>query len=1531
MAGKVNKKFVMVLSAIILVVVGGVFGLMYFFLYNTGADLARMGDKKMAEKEYKDAAEIYSKAVFKEKTNTEFLSKWIDALEHTTPESQRKYSEAFLGQLMAARRQLALVDNDLKMQREYLDLRQSLSDSLPFERSGYDTIIDDTTAILLRHPEKTPETQGLRRYRGLSRLRIAANIRDTADETYVGAREDLEAAMEANPADEEAALGLSTWYLVKADRATGADAEKEVTQALADSRRIITDFAQKNPDSILAAATILRKDLDSSIRELVSRFTRPTPEETEQITRAYQAATKPKLDALAAVGMKDPSKITVRSLIMLRDLESIADPQANASRTESLLRAAIAATPDDSEFIMMLADVIARRGDNPGAIATYQRLIDQPIPPLSTPGYLLFSRRNDAMFRQSQSIFQTWQASKDEAARAAAEQQIKSLRERLVAVEDATVPAILLIDAELGLMSGDLAAADRMLAKFNEATKNQSAEGLLLAADVSSRRNELGGAKEHLEALVAAQPTNLLGVLRLAQVEQALTNYARAKSLYERLAIAQPENKFVQEQLQVVRGLSEGGKVDDPVLQIIIDAEQLTKDLERAKDPDAAVKVAAKLRADIAASRSTDPRLVRARALAEIRANNKAGAIEAVERGLVDNPDSKELQVLKTGLTEDDPLTARLQVADVRAGDNELERALMRSSVLNDYGKEAEAAAELDKAKKLAPKDPRVIELDFVRTVEKKDWARAEELLQVAQREDVDHANGDTLRARMEAAKGNGKEAVRIMEQAVARGGTQPEAWRLLGHLQNNIGRASDAVTSFAEGLKRRPNDVMLIKDLLRAQINLRRTDDALNTARTRSQYAESDPDFVEMWLKLEAAIGDRAMVADRRARLYKLNPDDSGNALELAAIYMDTDRRADARPMIDRLRKNSDSLAAANLDAGWYWAANEPAKAKQIFEDFLASSDAAKSEVRNYAAYAQFLLQRQDFADGMAVLERARAYQNPKNAEVDRILSDTYFNMGRFQDTIDASKRILDAGADTPEKLYAKRRIESLIALKKFEEADSLIKPLAAAPDADAITKLLEADVRKGLGDTRGQRAVLDEAVARFPNETNVFLRRGQAMLESADDKASWRDAVADFTKALQLTPNSWQALRLRADAYEKLQDNDARFADLRAALDANPNDNELIGGLLSFLLNNNRDAEAVEVANRVLDRRPRDASAFLGISQIFSGAGRWDQAIRYIDRAYTIDDQDAIAQRYLDTLLSAKPPGTAAAEQLLARSPIKEHIASNPSFLMAQARMQLQQNKSAAALRSARDAIALIDVQNARMMGAWFTEARRMLPDPKELRPFMDQLMQGNAATEWLAFFRASLMMEDASTHEPAIAILRELLQRSTNKPLRQLAFRALGGSLYNFNRFEEAAAVMRQTLVEFPDDTESMNNLAYTLAKRLHKPEEALPIAEKVAAARPESGDVLDTLAMCYLLTGRNAEALTELQKAAKTQMNPSAAVSVGMHQAEALWALDRKDEARTLLAGVTKIAAANAGAMSAQTKTDLEDVTKRIGTP
>jgi tetratricopeptide (TPR) repeat protein len=71
--------------------------------------------------------------------------------------------------------------------------------------------------------------------------------------------------------------------------------------------------------------------------------------------------------------------------------------------------------------------------------------------------------------------------------------------------------------------------------------------------------------------------------------------------------------------------------------------------------------------------------------------------------------------------------------------------------------------------------------------------------------------------------------------------------------------------------------------------------------------------------------------------------------------------------------------------------------------------------------------------------------------------------------------------------------------------------------------------------------------------------------------------------------------------------------------------------------------------------------------------------------------------------------------------------------------------------------------------------------------------------------------------------------------------------------------------------PNDTDSLNNLAYIFAENLNRPAEALPYARRAVELAPRNADVLDTLGWVQYLAGDTDGALGTLVSA--LQLSPN----------------------------------------------------------
>jgi uncharacterized protein (TIGR03790 family) len=125
---------------------------------------------------------------------------------------------------------------------------------------------------------------------------------------------------------------------------------------------------------------------------------------------------------------------------------------------------------------------------------------------------------------------------------------------------------------------------------------------------------------------------------------------------------------------------------------------------------------------------------------------------------------------------------------------------------------------------------------------------------------------------------------------------------------------------------------------------------------------------------------------------------------------------------------------------------------------------------------------------------------------------------------------------------------------------------------------------------------------------------------------------------------------------------------------------------------------------------------------------------------------------------------------------------------------------------------------------------------------------------------------------------------------------ALNLLAGLHERLNEPEKAAVIYRRLLERDPNNVAALNNLAYALAVRERRPEEAWPLAERALKLQPGNPLIVDTAAWIKHLLGDDATALKLLEPAARMlTKNPD----VQLHAAVLYAAAGRMAEAAAAL--------------------------------
>ncbi|MDI1288524.1 MAG: tetratricopeptide repeat protein [bacterium] len=1455
----------------------------------------------------------------KEQTNAESISKWRDALAKYAPDDITRFSESYRNYVLATRQLATVQSTNVDAQRAYLDILRAELETDDVSRPTLENLIRETETLLRYHVSepKDGKWNTLRRYRGIAIVQIMSSTPDVKPELLTQGREDLAAAIAADPADAESVVALEAWYEIQRSRLDAVTRSADIAELAASAQATIDTAIAANPSNPLLLMAVLRREFAATDARLRAGGT-PDPKVAQaELTLAREKA-MPQLDATAAAMKAAAGGPKFSQVMRLRQLEQVIDPQSQSARTEEVLRSGLESNPENSEFLLMQGDVLAERLQFPDAIASVQKIIDAKPKPISLEGYQLFERKNRAVFLQALWGVKNWEQVKEPGEKATAIAYARERFEVLKTKDDPESPQIALISAYLAFVDQKYIDANRAIDQYNNKVKSRNPDAMWLKAVISEQVREPGASKRALEELLRMRPNDLRAIIALARIEASLGSNDRAEQLTDIVLKVLPEYPPAVELKKVLLSRRGEGDSTDPLTVAIMEIDRLDKSLAEAKDPQRDEKVLALIEAKNAQF-PTDVRMAQIRAIQNVRMNRRDEARRVVEAAIAANPDSEILKSVLIGVNNPDPVKQGEEMIKANTTLNDLERAIALYSLYQNAGRRDEAAAQLNLAIAANPEDPRVIELQFMRALELRDFATGQAASDRAVASNLDGVGGASFRARLFAARGQFSEAITTLEQAISKGGASPEMWRLMGRIQNSAGKNTDAIKSFREALTLRPSDVPTINDLVQTLIASGRGPDALAACKEFERFAGGDMAFGEQSLLLEARFGDKNVAIERRTRLAKTSPENRRNNLELASLLIDAKKYDDAKKLVDSTRASGDGVDAAGLDAAWYWSQGRRDEAKAVFEGLLDKPLGGQpANVGPYLAYAGFLTDRGFVEDATAILERARAKQDPKTVDADRALSDLAFAAADYPKAGEAARRVVDAGADESGS-YRKRLAESLIREGKFAEAEKELNLVAAGKEPDMVTTLLLSDAKIGLGDERAARTLLDSAVARFQTEPSVFMKRGQFLL--GDPKRA-RDALADFSAAIRLKPDSWQALRLRAAANVALNDVVAALADLRAAVKVAPNNDELVLGLVSDLIRMQKPDEASSVAEEVIKTRSADVGLMTTLGDLFSRYEQWPAAARFHGAAFELDQQDGIAQRLLESLLSMNPPEIARAEQVL--SGLEARVSATPGFLMAYARVRNAQGRLPEADRFAIEAVKLLDPEKPSLMIAWFNDVQKVQTDPAKVIKFLDAVTQAGVGGDWMVFFKAGVLSSDTSTTDTALTMLRDLSTTTPIAAVKQLSFRQMGNTLFSGGKNEEAAKVWEESLAIFPNDFESANNLAYVYVKFLNRPADALPLAERASAGIPNSADVLDTVGLAQAATGKNEDSIATFRRAWLLADSSQSKATIGTHLLRVFDSTQQTAEAKELIRVLDDLVSRDGAEISPEIKSEFDQL-------
>lgn len=1529
MASRVNTRFVIILSAVLVLVFGGVAGMAYFVLTRSGSELEKAGDKKMAERDYKAAMLLYGKAFAHDRNRADRVVKYRDAIMAWTPDKESEYENAYRTRLMGSLTTLAqLQPMSVESQEELLrEVHKQ------FTRGGVNAdaarnlaeLAGDSIAPFEASSSATPGWERLRRYRGLALLALhQADSRALTEDDRQKLEADLRAALAADRADDEAAVGLARWLRAKAVLAEQSRDPAGAKALRAESESSLAAHAAANPQSLPAAVNLLQFRLENAFNAVTDTG---NPGEVMAARMAATAALQGDFNAVAAACLAAPERATAQVVDHLVSIERFVTA-GKATQSLAVLNAVIEKRPQDADALAMAAQLAVEEGRYDDAISSFRRITSLPIPPVSLEGVILWSHQTNAVRRQAEVLLAQWQQA-EPSAKPALLDAVRAQRDAL----DARLPSeheyLTLLDAKIKVAEGNRPAAQRLLIAFNRKTEDRHPEGLRLLAQVERELNRPGEARRLWQRLREIEPDNVAVLRELAALLLEMQDYDAADRICTDILRRDPQSEWahrMKSTIAVIRGTGTADPAslaDEPVMALMREALLIANEKNDGTpgDPAAALDLLEKA----LPQHNGDAKIYDLAIIIAAQIGQWDKARELADAAAAAHPDHQRLADLRRIVNTTDPVDRQLVQIEVGPG-TEMEKLAARHRILKEAGRDAEAAAILADLDARGRDDPVAVELLFVNAINAKNLPRARSLADHAAAKNLDRVEGLTFKARLQMNEGSPEQAIATLRQATKMGTATAETWRLLGALLLGEARYSEALQVFQEARRLKPLDLVSTLGYLNAQVRLDMLPEALRTAREASRFARDNAEFMTLWLQLEEAVGDKQAAALRREAVLKADPANVENRKALAKVYIALTEWSKARAIIDGLRTQGDSLELVRLDAIWSADQGDFDRSEKLFRDYIATlppatpgePNAAHEEAR--VALGVFLVARGMTDKGLEALREARAYEDPKSLHAARALGAALFQVrGNEAQAAEVLREVVRAGADDAENSMRARLTESLVSLQRYDEADAVIAQLGAKAQGDLALMLLQADIHRGRKDPAQARALLDRLVKEFPEEGLVYVKRAETMREVAyADPANLRrdlieDAIADCTSALRVRPKYWQALQLRAILRNDLGERDPALADLRAAVQINPDLDGARDAIIREYLNAGRIQEAFAVATEAIDQKPRDLPTIIGIGDIFFDGSFWPQSSRIYERAWAIARTGPVAARYALAVLRSPSPDLAKADAILAAKEIPTEQA--PPLLMTRALLRSHQTGGARLAREdAAKAIHLTIDTGPENTGLMIDRLAEVLRAPGEMVDFMNQhLNLSRLPDQWAQVYRAKILLSDPtrSVRAGARPLLEDALAKSQDPVLKLTVRRFLGTILLGEQNYEAMVELCRQGLLENPagDDPqtdveksntiEMNNNIAYVLCENLKRPEEALPFAEKAVSLAPSSPQVLDTLGVVLLRLNRLSEAEQYLSRARSIYAPAEAHIACTIHLGLVKVLQKDCDEAREML--------------------------------
>lgn len=1116
-----------------------------------------------------------------------------------------------------------------------------------------------------------------------------------------------------------------------------------------------------------------------------------------------------------------------------------------------------------------------------------------------------------------------------------------------------TSALLFLLDGRMQLLRNQIPQAVSLLRKADQYFTTQGTAGSvrwvdtkLLLAEAYQYQNDPGSALKLYDEISKALPSRGDVALRRADILNRIGRPTEALKIADAFLAQDPTNQFA---LRIKAGALFGLSRPDEAQQILqsIDNAGAMLQSARIKYLGGELEPALETLNRILEKDDKNDGAMNLAALCLMQLDRRDEAKSMVERGLKVNPQNTQLQVIKHALAMPKGDAVEMQRQAIESIQDDYIRSMALAQFyaqLANREKELEFLVAADTALSATPDRARQYQgevVDRVFTVaislalsskndasKKLGFDTAQRYWQKAERLNLDGVNGKLYEGRLDFAKGNKRNGLRILEEAVAMRPDYSPGRTILGQAYFELEMYDQALEELNKAIEMRPNNVVALKGAI--ALHLRQNDpgslaQAKELYRAARTFAPGDRQLLAFADELE----DDVEVIRVRENIRQRDPDNLENLRSLARLYVRAKQLPKAVETLELLyQKRPDDIEVADALGRLYREVNRINDALAIYQKFLGSSDKSiqYSALLRLARLYRSLNQPNE---AIQTYKEALARQPADSSEAQRQLGDLYFDIDDLKNAEEMYRKVYDGERGNDMKVL-RRLVETLIRQEKFAEAQKLLqdKVLRDRPD-DA-----EGLVLQGFALLRQRKA--DEAVASFnrvldKNPDNIdalhYRAFAQFFMQADLDKA-----VSDLLRVRSLNANAINSRLLLARVFRLNRQYAEAAREYRAVVALRP---DLVPARVEFadylfslceILQRLPSGSTDPYAASVRAARPYDALQDLladssarfrnqpvwavmqgNLIALRGGAQSQQDSLQAFEAAFKSTNESPLAgSAYLGALYKAGKDDTVI--ELATRL-----IASRPQYgdyYIKRGQSYARSGKTTEALADFDQAMTLAS-RDLQLFLSVVRQAYAALPSETAIN-HLKKRYEANPKDLAVVMGLAQSLLTANRTKECA-ELMDKTLQNKDANSIRSLVLRI--GALAYYQAADYNASVQRYTelLKLIPDDLEALNNMAFLLGEDMKKPAEALPYAEraiKVLRTKPtdlsfvNNGNVLDTYGWILFLNGQPDRALAELSRALQIEPMPITHLHIAkVHQSQKRLA-DAKTSATRALDLATK---------------------------